>query len=533
LSVLGSTHASAASVGTLQLGVYWEIARRRKWWILLSTLALFVFASVFAHQLPDIYRAETVILVDSAQVPDKYVATINTGDIAGRLTTLQQQVLSPTRLKKLIESEGLYPVPGGKKSEEQIVRSVQKSIVVEIVNPGAGKLSAFRIAYSSRKQDEVARMATHLAQMFIDENLAARVNQAEDTAQFLRDQLQETKRELDAKDAQLSAIKSRNILEMPESKPYHMEALANLRAQVQAIRDKISQDQRDKGVLQSMMLSGEDAPTVEVGGGQVGAGPMSPYDVQISKLESKLSDLKLRYGPGHPDVRRTQDEIARLKVKRAGEMQSDTSSVPEVQQAVVSPQRKRRNPVLEAQLQKLEDEIQEQNKLLVPLQNQMNFHELKLQQIPSFEQQIARLQQDYDSLKVQYTGLLDKERAAEISHALEVHQKGEKFEVLDAAVTPTAPAAPNRLLLSLAGLFGGLLAGVALTAIAEMNDESVRSDSEAARILNRPVLSNVPQVTSATERRQWRWRAALVTTGTIAGSVVLGLIMAFFAGSFS
>jgi len=129
--------------------------------------------------------------------------------------------------------------------------------------------------------------------------------------------------------------------------------------------------------------------------------------------------------------------------------------------------------------------------------------------------------------------LLDKERAAEISHALEVHQKGEKFEVLDAAVTPTAPAAPNRLLLSLAGLFGGLLAGVALTAIAEMNDESVRSDSEAARILNRPVLSNVPQVTSATERRQWRWRAALVTTGTIAGSVVLGLIMAFFAGSFS
>lgn len=88
-----------------------EIARRRKWWIVLSVIALFVGTAVFAHRLPNIYRAETVILVDSQQVPDKYVAVITTGDIAGRLSTLQEQVLSPTRLKTLIESEGLYPDP--------------------------------------------------------------------------------------------------------------------------------------------------------------------------------------------------------------------------------------------------------------------------------------------------------------------------------------------------------------------------------------------------------------------------------------
>jgi len=110
----------------LQLGHYLEIASRRKWWILLSTIAFLISATVCAKRLPDIFRAETVILVDSAQVPDKYVPTINTGDIAGRLATLQQQVLSPTRLKKLVESEGLYPDVYRHRTEEQVIRAIHR-----------------------------------------------------------------------------------------------------------------------------------------------------------------------------------------------------------------------------------------------------------------------------------------------------------------------------------------------------------------------------------------------------------------------
>src|ERR1700734_1709919 len=106
----GSSRISNLGIpANLQLGEYLGIARRRKWYITLTTLGMFIATAVFVSRLPDIYRAETVILVDSAQVPDKYVPTINTGDIAGRLTTLQQQVLSPTRLRKLVESQSLFP----------------------------------------------------------------------------------------------------------------------------------------------------------------------------------------------------------------------------------------------------------------------------------------------------------------------------------------------------------------------------------------------------------------------------------------
>ncbi len=519
---------SSLPLGEMDLAAYLGIARRRKYWIILATVGVFIATAVFAKRLPDIFTAETVILVDSAQVPDKYIPSLNTGDIAGRLSTLQQQVLSPSRVKKLVETEGLFPEPSGKRTEAEVVQSVQKSIIVEIVNAGAGKMSAFRIAYSSRNRLDVAKVANHLAQMFIEENSRARVDQTQDTAEFLHDQLQETKRQLDEKDAELRAIKSHNIMEMPESKPYHMEAMANLRAQVQGIQDKIQQAQRDRSMLQSMLLSNQQAPTVDVDNA-TGAGTTSLYQAEIQKLEAKLTQLRTRYGPSHPEVRKAKNDLDRLKARAASESQED-AAVADPQPAAPAPGQKLRNPVLEAQIEKLNEEMQQQTAQLEPLEAQMKFHESKLEQMPIFEQQIARLQADCDILKTQYTGLLDKEKAAELSHALEVRQKGEKFEVLDAAATPTKPAAPNRLLICVAGAFGGLLAGFALAAITEMNDESVRSEADATRIMGKPILSAIPEIVSTRERRMNFWRTAGLLTGTLVGSAALGLILSIVSG---
>jgi hypothetical protein len=76
-----------------------------------------------------------------------------------------------------------------------------------------------------------------------------------------------------------------------------------------------------------------------------------------------------------------------------------------------------------------------------------------------------------------------------------------------------------------------LLAGAGLAAFAEMNDESVRSESEAGRILGKPVLTGVPQIVSREELRRWRLRAIGAFVGTVAGSVGLGFLLSMVAGS--
>ncbi len=512
--------------GSLNLGEYWEIARRRKWWILLPGVALFCCVTIVALRLPNLYRAVTVILVDPQQVPSNYVVPTVTAPITDRLSTIQEQVLSPSRLSHLINTMGLYPELRGKVSDQDLVRRMQQSISVEIVS--GSRQSAFRVGFQDKNPREVADVANQLAAMFIQENLNARARASAGATDFIETELAETKRKLDEKESELSAIRSKYVLDLPESKQFHLENLASLRNQLQASEDRTRSAQQQKVLLQSMAETGANAPTIDLD--QLGNTALtSPYQGEIQKLDANLSALRARYGPNYPEVRKAEKQLNDLKAKAAEEAKNNPVQ-PDTLPAY-STQRRRKNPVIDAQVNRLDQEIAEQTKLPGQLQERINFHMSKLEQVPVFEQRIGSLMRDYDSLRHHYTGLEDKRLSAEMAEALETRQKGERFIILDPAVVPEKPFGPNRLLISLAALFGGLAGGLALAVIVEIGDESVRSETEAARILGKPVLAGIPFI--VTPQQEWRdgFIAVVRLVGTIACSSALGFLASRFAGS--
>jgi uncharacterized protein involved in exopolysaccharide biosynthesis len=282
-----------------------------------------------------------------------------------------------------------------------------------------------------------------------------------------------------------------------------------------------------------MLFSEGPSPTIDVDvDTEGGAGSLSPDEAQVQRLEAKLAELRTRYGPAHPEVRRTQNEINQLK-KKIASVPSDPSGAGADQKPAIQPARtSTRNPVIQAQIAKLDEEIKDLSTQVLPLQKQIESHTARLAEMPVFEQKISRLQQDSDSLRKEYGNLLDKKQAADMSYALEIRQKAEKFVVLDAAETPQKPAAPNRPLINLAGLIAGLALGTALATAVEMGDETVRSESEATRILGKPILSGIPHLVSGQERKLAWFRAAGMLAGTVIGSLALGLLASFVAGRF-
>src|SRR5262249_3246769 len=153
-----------------------------------------------------------------------------------------------------------------------------------------------------------------------------------------------------------------------------------------------------------------------------------------------------------------KSQIEDLKSKASKEEQDQ----PKYEKPAEPVKRSLRNPVVEAQLQKLNQEIEDQTKAQHQLEEQINTHVSRLEREPFFEQKILGLMRDYDTFRVHYTDLLDKKLGAEMASALETRQKGERFVILDAAQVAERPFAPNRPMMILAGFLGGLLGGLGL-----------------------------------------------------------------------
>src|ERR1700690_1157294 len=98
-----------SGLGQLPLEHYLRLLRHRIWLVLGIWLVITGVTVVVARLLPDTYTSETLILVDPQKVPESYVKSTITGDVRNRLSTLSQQILSSTRLQKIIDTLNLYP----------------------------------------------------------------------------------------------------------------------------------------------------------------------------------------------------------------------------------------------------------------------------------------------------------------------------------------------------------------------------------------------------------------------------------------
>src|SRR5579864_2096119 len=102
-----------------------QVLMHRKWLVLAVWVLFSAITAGIALKLPDVYMSETLILVDPQKVPDAYVKSTVTGDVRNRLGTLSQQILSETRLQKIINALNLYPAEKKTLAREDITTKMR------------------------------------------------------------------------------------------------------------------------------------------------------------------------------------------------------------------------------------------------------------------------------------------------------------------------------------------------------------------------------------------------------------------------
>jgi polysaccharide chain length determinant protein (PEP-CTERM system associated) len=502
---------------------------RRKWLVVVPTLLAAAATYSYTRTLPNLYRSETLVMIQPAQVRQDLVRSGSQANPADRIQTITQQIMSRSRLEAIITDLNLYEAKRRSGLMEDIVESMRSDVAVNVVRG-----DAFRISYVSGTPVTAMRVTERLARLFIDENLRDREMLAQGTSQFLGSQVDDARRRLVEQEKKLEAYRRSHSGELPSQQSSNLAALSNAQMQVQALVDSMSRD-RDRLQLIERQIAELTAPdpeedsVVDTGSGTVTGGTTQQ---QLMAARAALSQLELRLKPEHPDIGRMKRVIRDLE-KRADA---------EALQEPLSPEgRKPRTPAevtRRARAKQLQEESEALTKTIVykeaeekRLRAMSATYQARAEAAPTRETELIELMRDYSTLQDLYAGLLGKNEESKLAVNLESRQIGEQFRILDPARVPERPFSPNRLRLNGLGTLAGTALGLGLIFLLEWRDTSLKNDDDVRIVTGLPVLAFVPILVTRADRQRTRRRrmaAGLATTVTL---VVVAVVAFWVMGA--
>ena len=538
-------------------------------------------AVVVVMRLPAIYRADTVIMIQTQRIPEKFVAsTVNTA-LQDRLATLSQQILSYNRLLGIIQKYDLYHDERQTHSQEDIIEMMREDIGTEVVENWMSKgsrsdshPSAFRVSYQGVNPTVVALVANELGNAFIDENLSTREGQAQGTTKFLETQLDEAKRRLEEQEAKLAEFKQKYNGELPQQENTLLATNSQLQIRLQGINDSIQRAEQNKQLLEASLASAQTSTEslIEISNqlnkpNDSSTPPGGQPPKTSEQLQRQLDEMRQRYKDTMPEVqeliglvavvrKEEEEKEKRLQAQAqkpngAGPGQKPATSEPGqsnasgpaiatnatprsagLSQALLH--ERERMDALVAQRDVTDAQIESLNNERKQVLSSVAQNAQRMAKLPMREQQLLEINRDYEISKANYQSLLDKELAAQMATQMELAAQSERFVTIDTARTPDRPVKPNRPLLCGLSAFGALLLALVVSVGREFKKNTLLGEWEFPKgvaILGRvPVIVPDSKVVGAPQKPA---RGAGVRWGrrVLVPSLVVIMVMAVIAAA--
>lgn len=509
----------------MKLDDYLGIFRRRCWIILAGAVLGCSIAYGASRLLPKTFASQSVVLIEQQQVPDNMVRSVVTEDLMARLSAMQGEVLSRSRLEPIIERFGLYA--DERPVTDAVVDHLRHNVLITVVEDfstltshkqpmwqrllGSGTetpsvspgilanarrsgpaFSGFTIKLTAERPSLAREVCSQITSMFIEENLRNREQTAEGTTDFLSSQLAEAKRKLDEQDAKLAAFKRRYMGALPDEQQTNLQLLASANSQLNATTDALSRAQQDRAYAAALLAQQVEA-LKEAPIGNNHQETEAELRRHLAQLQDQLAVLKTRYTGNHPDLIKVETDIEQVKKALAEQVDKKDPSAPAIEPPQIIQ--------LRAQVRQDEETLHTQGEAQKRVERQIKLYESRVQLSPAVEQAYKEVTRDYKTALDFYNDLLKERDQSAMAIDLERQQHGERFRLLDPANLPDSPDFPNPVLFAAAGLGGGLALGLALVLLLEVRDKALRTERDIECILGLPTLAMIPSLDET--RRAW------------------------------
>jgi uncharacterized protein involved in exopolysaccharide biosynthesis len=299
------------------------IVRRRRRLFLLTFLSLFLIGGLIAVLLPPVFLSKATILIEGQQIPQEYVRTTITSFVEERLQIITQRIMSRGRLMEIINRFDLYREMKERYTTEEIIETMRKdikfkTISAEVKDRRTGQSSvatiAFTLSYEGKSPATVQKVANVLTSLYLEENLRTREQRASNTTEFLQQELDQLRSQMDVLQSRISEFKTAHIGELPEYTGINLQATERLHREVEQARMQVNALRERKVLLEGQIATVEPHTDLMTAEGKVVTDPSE----RLKLLRLQLVSLQSAQSEKHPDVKRVKNEIQELE-KQVGE----------------------------------------------------------------------------------------------------------------------------------------------------------------------------------------------------------------------
>ena len=417
------------------------------------------------------YEAIARVRIDPSRSPGTTVGEDQTSLGSEAIETEVAVLNSPELAREVVKRANLQTDPEfsrgttGSDGTPQAIGDRLNRVTAEVMRHlavGRDKLTyIIAVKFVSRDAAKAASIANAFANTYIETRVDARIGTAARQGEFYRRQLAVASAELNAAQQRVGQYRAATgIVQSGAGGTITDQQVAPLSSQLATAEAAAAEARSNLSVARSQIANGGLDAVSAVRSSTV----ISDLRRQRAEVERNRGEIEARYGPRFPESIKVHDQLNAL----------DKQIRDEAERAIGS---------LQAESSAADAQVASLRATLRTLRGQQAGDTRAAATAASLDQDVANKKQAYDRLAQQAQETTQSQRNS-IAQA----------EIVDRAVTPTAPAPPSRTVLAILALVIAGALGTAAAIIQEMLSSGLRTTNDMEGRLGLPLLASIPRV---------------------------------------
>ncbi|HOW36394.1 MAG TPA: GNVR domain-containing protein [Candidatus Omnitrophota bacterium] len=234
---------------------YLRILFRRKWFIIIPSVAGLILGICAGILMPKKYVSNTVLLVEEGKTDnplfDKITVSTTVGD---RLATIRESMLGWKSIATLVKRLNMDKDVKDQRGFEQLILKIRGSTVIKMRSP-----NVIDLAYVGRDPELTQAVVKNITEIFIERNVDFQNQETADAIKFIEEQLRVYRGKI--KSAEIAELKEQlNALLVDSTEEHPM--VKKLREQIRNKNEELEKENLEY-TEDASLISGSAAPLID------------------------------------------------------------------------------------------------------------------------------------------------------------------------------------------------------------------------------------------------------------------------------